>query len=122
MVGCDIVACSRIEKIYNRHKTFFLDKFLSKKEQIYIKNSNTLAGFWAIKEAASKALGVGISKECSFFDIIISKDDKNAPHIDFSQRVIKKFNIKSSSVSMAHDGGFAIAIVTIETLSKDNLA
>ncbi|MCV3508010.1 holo-ACP synthase [Campylobacter sp. CNRCH_2016_3089] len=114
MIGCDIVVCSRIEKIYERHKTLFLDKFLSKQEQSYIKNTNTLAGFWAIKEAASKALGVGISKECSFFDIIISKDDKNAPHISFSQKVIKEFNIKSASVSVAHDGGFAIAVVAIE--------
>ncbi|EAH4571992.1 TPA: holo-ACP synthase [Campylobacter lari] len=115
MIGCDIVVCSRIEKIYERHKTLFLDKFLSKQEQSYIKNTNTLAGFWAIKEATSKALGVGISKECSFFDIIISKDDKNAPHISFSQKVIQEFKIKSASVSVAHDGGFAIAVVAIET-------
>ncbi|EGK8096922.1 holo-ACP synthase [Campylobacter lari] len=115
MIGCDIVVCSRIEKIYERHKTLFLDKFLSKQEQSYIKNTNTLAGFWAIKEATSKALGVGISKECSFFDIIISKDDKNAPHISFSQKVMQEFKIKSASVSVAHDGGFAIAVVAIET-------
>ncbi|HEC1758807.1 TPA: holo-ACP synthase [Campylobacter lari] len=115
MIGCDIVVCSRIEKIYERHKTLFLDKFLSKQEQSYIKNTNTLAGFWAIKEAASKALGVGISKECSFFDIIISKDNKNAPHISFSQKVTQEFKIKSASVSVAHDGGFAIAVVAIKT-------
>ncbi|EAH7187469.1 TPA: holo-ACP synthase [Campylobacter lari] len=114
MIGCDIVACSRIESIYNRHNTLFLDKFLSKQEQTYIKNTNTIAGFWAIKEAASKALGVGISKECSFFDIIIFKDNKNAPHIKFSTKVMKEFDIKSASVSVAHDGGFAIAIVAIE--------
>ncbi|MCV3341130.1 holo-ACP synthase [Campylobacter lari] len=114
MIGCDIVACSRIESIYNRHNTLFLDKFLSKQEQAYIKNTNTIAGFWAIKEAASKALGVGISKECSFFDIIIFKDNKNAPHIKFSTKVMKEFDIKSTSVSVAHDGGFAIAVVAIE--------
>ncbi|EAI4812410.1 holo-ACP synthase [Campylobacter lari] len=114
MIGCDIVACSRIESIYNRHNTLFLDKFLSKQEQTYIKNTNTIAGFWAIKEAASKALGVGISKECSFFDIIIFKDNKNAPHIKFSTKVMKEFDIKSASVSVAHDGGFAIAVVAIE--------
>ncbi|BEK13624.1 holo-ACP synthase [Campylobacter lari] len=114
MIGCDIVACSRIESIYNRHNTLFLDKFLSKQEQTYIKHTNTIAGFWAIKEAASKALGVGISKECSFFDIIIFKDNKNAPHIKFSTKVMQEFDIKSASVSVAHDGGFAIAVVAIE--------
>ena len=56
-----------------------MDKFLSPKEQILIKNPATLAGLWAAKEAASKALGVGICELCSFFDIDISKDEKNAP-------------------------------------------
>lgn len=56
-VGCDIIAISRIEKfILDMAK--ILDKFLSPKEQILIKNPATLAGLWAAKEAASKALGV----------------------------------------------------------------
>lgn len=115
MIGCDIVACSRIEKIYNRHNKLFLDKFLSNEEQKYTKNINTIAGFWALKEATSKALGVGISKECSFFDIQIYKDQKNAPHIKLSPKILKEFNIKTISASIAHDGGFAIAVVAIET-------
>ncbi|ELZ6706051.1 4'-phosphopantetheinyl transferase superfamily protein, partial [Campylobacter jejuni] len=50
-VGCDIIAISRIEKIHSRHGKNFLDKFLSPKEQILIKNPATLAGLWAAKEA-----------------------------------------------------------------------
>ena len=68
-VGCDIIAISRMEKIHFRHGKNFLDKFLSQKEQMLIKNPATLAGLWAAKEAASKALGVGICECCSFFDI-----------------------------------------------------
>ena len=114
MVGCDIVAISRIEKIYQRHGKYFLDKFLDNNEQTYIKNSANIAGFWAAKEAASKALGVGISKECSFFDIKIFKDKKNAPKIEFSKKIKENFNIKSSSLSISHDGGFAIAVVVLD--------
>ena len=33
MIGCDIVAISRIEKIAKRHKQAFLDKFLNAREQ-----------------------------------------------------------------------------------------
>lgn len=114
MIGCDIVAISRIDKIFQRHGKSFLDKFLSKEEQKYIKNSTNIAGFWAAKEAISKALGVGISKECSFFDVQIYKNEKNAPFIKFSQKLIKNFDIKSSSLSISHDGGFAIAVVIID--------
>ncbi|WP_139898392.1 holo-ACP synthase [Campylobacter jejuni] len=99
-VGCDIIAISRIEKIHSRHGKNFLDKFLSPKEQILIKNPATLAG-------------VGICELCSFFDIEISKDEKNAPKLKYSQKITKDFNITQTSLSISHDNGFAIAIVAI---------
>ncbi|MBK1992303.1 holo-ACP synthase [Campylobacter sp. 2018MI35] len=113
-VGCDIVCISRIEKIYQKYGKNFLDKFLSQEEQKLIKNSKTLAGFWAAKEAASKALGVGISLECDFFDIQISKTKKNAPILNFSSKIQKNFNISSQSLSISHDGNFAIAVVVLK--------
>ena len=112
-VGCDIVAISRIEKIYQRHKNAFLDKFLSKDEQALFKSPASLAGLWAAKEATSKALGVGISKECGFFDIKIYKTAKNAPKLELSSKISKKFKVKTKSLSIAHDGGFAIAVVAL---------
>ncbi|MBK1973227.1 holo-ACP synthase [Campylobacter sp. TTU-622] len=113
-VGCDIVCISRIEKIYQKYGKNFLDKFLNQEEQKLIKNSKTLAGFWAAKEAASKALGVGISLECDFFDIQISKTKKNAPILNFSSKIQKNFNISSQSLSISHDGNFAIAVVVLK--------
>ncbi|MFQ6342727.1 holo-ACP synthase [Campylobacter sp. VTCC 70190] len=112
-VGCDIIAISRIEKIHARHGKAFLDKFLSVKEQKLIKSPASLAGLWAAKEAASKALGVGISQECGFFDIKISKDERNAPKLKYSQKIIKDFHITQTSLSISHDKGFAIAIVAL---------
>ncbi|AXP09017.1 holo-ACP synthase [Campylobacter hepaticus] len=112
-VGCDIVCISRIEKIHTRHGKNFLDKFLSPQEQILVKNPATLAGLWAAKEAASKALGLGICELCTFFDIQISKDKRNAPKLQYSQKLIHDFNIQESSLSISHDNGFAIAIVAI---------
>ncbi|ECX4264869.1 holo-ACP synthase [Campylobacter coli] len=112
-IGCDIVAISRIDTIYQKHGNAFLDKFLNQNEQKLIKSSSTLAGFWAAKEAASKALGVGICELCSFFDIEISKDEKNAPKLKYSQKITKDFNITQTSLSISHDNGFAIAIVAV---------
>ncbi|MBM0637579.1 holo-ACP synthase [Campylobacter sp. VicNov18] len=112
-VGCDIIAISRIEKIYARHGKNFLDKFLNAQEQMLVKSPATLAGLWAAKEAASKALGLGICELCTFFDIEISKDHRNAPKLKYSQKIINNFNITQTSLSISHDNGFAMAIVTI---------
>ena len=113
MIGIDIVKIDRISRLKARHGKLFLKRFLSDSEIALAKNDATLAGFWAAKEAASKALGVGISKECGFLDIMLSKDAKNAPKIKFSTKIYTNFNIKEASLSITHDGGFAVAAVMI---------
>lgn len=115
MIGCDIVLISRIEKIHARYKDKFLNKILLPSEQKLIKNPATLAGFFAAKEAVSKALGVGISQDCGFLDIEIYKDSKNAPKLKLSPLLKEHFKIKTSSLSIAHDGGFAIAVAALQS-------
>lgn len=114
MIGIDVVGISRIEKMFEKFGIKAYEKFLCEDEIKLIKRSETAAGFWAAKEAASKALGTGIGAECSFHDIIISKSPKNAPLISFSKKVVENFFIKKASLSIAHDNGFAIAVVSIE--------
>jgi holo-[acyl-carrier protein] synthase len=113
MIGIDIAVISRIEKMVEKFGNKALEKFLTNKEITLVKNSSSAAGFWAAKEAASKAIGTGIGKECSFFDITISKSKKGQPLIKYKKHIRKKFNIKISSVSITHDGGYAIAVVVI---------
>ena len=43
----------------------------------------------------------------------IKKNEKKAPHIVLNDNIIKKYNIKDISLSITHDGGFAIAVVII---------
>ena len=112
-IGTDITVISRIEKSYNRFGQKFLDRFLSKEEQQLSNRVESFAGYWASKEAISKALGCGIGAELSFLDITIYKDSKNAPHFKLSQKAQELHKIKSSSLSIAHDGGFAIATVIL---------
>lgn len=91
-----------------------LQKFLSAEEIVLVKNYSTAAGFWAAKEACSKALGCGIGNECGFHDIILSKSPKGAPLITLSQKVQQAFNISNTSVSITHDGDYAIAVVALQ--------
>ncbi len=115
MIGCDIVFIPRIEKIYARHGERFLDRFLSEEEKKLIKNPSSLAGFFAAKEATLKALGTGISMQSGFLDVRIIKDERNAPFVRLRQSLVDKFKIKSSSLSISHDGNFAIAVVVLES-------
>lgn len=113
MIGIDIVVISRIKSMREKFGDKFLEKFLNKDEIELVKSDSTAAGFWAAKEAASKAIGTGIGRECNFKDIIISKNKKNAPKIKYSKKVKKRFKIKKATISITHDGGFAIAVVAI---------
>lgn len=113
MIGIDLVKISRIEALEKKFKTKALERFLNKDEMALAKNPKTVAGFWAAKEAFSKALGVGIGAECSFFDIEIYKTQNGAPKIKPSQKIIQNFNIKDVALSITHDGEYAIAVVAI---------
>lgn len=117
MIGIDLVKIERIEKMYARFKERAYEKFLSKEEIALITKPSRAAGFWAAKEAASKALKSGIGSECNFHDIMLSLSPKGAPLIHFSEKVSKNFNIKEASVSITHDAGLAIAVVAIEKRS-----
>lgn len=111
MVGIDIVTIARIEKMFEKFGLKAYERFLSTKEIALITSPSTAAGFWAAKEAASKAIGTGIGKECGFLDIKLSKNKRGAPKIKYVKAVRKKFKIKASHLSITHDGGFAIAVV-----------
>jgi len=112
-IGTDIVAISRIEKSIQKFGDKFIDRFLNESEKELAKKVESIAGFWATKEAISKALGCGIGYRLSFHDIIIYKDERNAPHFRLSDKAQKLHQIKESSISIAHDGGFAIAVAII---------
>lgn len=114
MVGIDLIKTSRMNRLIGRFGDKALQKFLSPVEILLVKNYKTAAGFWATKEACSKALGVGIGSECAFHDITITKTVKGAPQITLSKSITQKFNISDTSVSITHDGEYAIAVVVIE--------
>ena len=111
MIGIDIASIQRIEKMYEKFGEKAYKRFLNEDEIALVKSSNTAAGFWAAKEAASKALGTGIGKECSFHDIKIKKNKLGAPKLKYKKEIRKKFKIKKSHLSITHDQGLAIAVV-----------
>ena len=115
MIGIDLIKLDRMKHFMERFGDRGLHKFLSENEILLVKNHRNAAGFWAAKEACSKALGCGIGSECSFHDIILSKTQKGAPLITLSSNVTQRFGVTSLSVSITHDGDYAIAVVALES-------
>ncbi len=119
MIGIDLIKIQRMQKMMERFGDKALKRFLSPQEILHVKNPNNAAGFWAAKEACSKALGTGIGSECSFHDMSISKTPKGAPQLTLSKKLQEHFNIQDISLSITHDGDYAIAVVAIEIASKN---
>lgn len=113
MIGIDIVAINRVEKFVKKFGDRALSKFLSEDEIKIAKKIETVAGFWSAKEAISKALKTGIGSEVGFLDIKIHKDKKNAPYFELSKGLKERFKIGETSLSISHDGGFAIAVAVV---------
>ncbi len=118
MIGIDTVRVARIAKMKERFGDKALRRFLNEEEMKLASSSHSHAGYWAAKEAISKALGVGISAKCSFFDIKLHKDEKNAPYFTLSRRIIEEFEITNTSLSITHDGEYAVAVASIESNQK----
>ena len=140
MVGVDLVAIARIERLIGKYGVSFLQHFLRKSEislcikkvqsgevgesidlDAHLKNADIsrfadishfdishfnverIAGFYAAKEAISKALRCGISKNLTFKDIKLSKDSRGAPKAKLSKRAKKHFKVKKIYLSITHD-------------------
>lgn len=118
MLGVDLIKISRMEHLLERFGEKALERFLCETEISLVKNFKTAAGFWAAKEAFSKAIGTGIGAHCSFHDIKIYKDEKGAPYIAVSKHLVQHHKIIESALSITHDGEYAIAVVTLSLESS----
>lgn len=112
-IGTDIVSIERIKSMTDKYGVKFQERFLTPEETDPSRRVESLAGLWAAKEAIAKALGCGIGAELAFHDIIIKKDAKGAPFFVLSSDAQNRHHVQTSSLSISHDGGFAIAVAAI---------
>ena len=117
--GIDLLKIKRIEKIYKKYEQKFLKKFFSDKEIEQINKSKIekvkkIAGKISSKEAASKALGTGISNGITFKDFEILNESNGCPKLKFYGVAKTKLkNLSSSSISITHDGEYVVSVVTL---------
>ena len=124
-VGVDLVKIERWERI--------LEKFPARAEKIFTaeeiahcekkgkKRAESYAALWGAREAAGKALGIGIVGS-AWQDAYVTWTKWGAPLIHlqgtFAKRA-KELGIKDMSISISHEENMAIAVVVMAGGSDD---
>ncbi|CZF83714.1 Holo-[acyl-carrier-protein] synthase [Grimontia celer] len=121
-LGTDIVEIERLEKIIARTGDAFAKRVLTENELETYSGSNFPARFlakrFAVKEAASKALGTGIACGVTFHDFEVSNDELGKPVVDFSgvaRRLADERGVKNIFLTIADEKRYAVATVLLET-------
>ena len=121
-IGTDLVEIKRIESINSIDK--FANKILSKNELSLFnslkeeKKITFLSKQFAGKEAISKAIGTGITKQTRFKDIEILRDENGKPilnAIDGFKKYMNDLGITKTHVSLSDERNYAIAFAVLET-------
>jgi holo-[acyl-carrier protein] synthase len=117
--GVDIVEVARVYRAVERHGERFLARIYTGTEVArYGGRVDELAGRFAAKEAASKALGVGLrhmsAHGIGWHDVEVLSDRFGKPVLRLSGRarvLAEEQGLRQWSVSLSHDREYAIALV-----------
>ena len=119
-IGIDIVDIARINTLLQRHGMRFLKRICSPEEIDYCMkrhdSPSCIAGRFAVKEAAFKALSAGRSSGISFQDISVDIAH-GAPLLRLTGKAHELSRLKGAGqyhVSISHDKGCAVAVVILE--------
>ncbi|WP_343153110.1 holo-ACP synthase [Buchnera aphidicola] len=120
-IGIDLIKIKRIKNIVFRLGNKLPLRILSNEEwKNFLVHSNKvrfLAKCFVIKEAASKALGIGIQKKVSFKNFQIENDFLGKPKLNLfkeAKKIATFFDIKSIHVSFTDEKNYASAVVIME--------
>jgi holo-[acyl-carrier protein] synthase len=120
-LGLDLVSIERMRGVLERHGERFVRRILTdlEKEQLADRadQAEAVAGRFAIKEAAFKALGG--PRTVWWRDIQVVREASGAPRIEWrgpALACLSELGEVRTFVSLTHDGGMAAAVVVLETL------
>lgn len=121
-IGIDITEIDRIAKLLERQGDALWNRILAPVERREIASDKRrveyLAGRFAAKEAASKALGTGLGK-VSLHDLQVTNNENGAPILTLhgnAAEVAASLGITRVHLSISHSEHYAVAQVIAETL------
>lgn len=124
-IGTDIVEIERVARLLARYGERFLRRVFTEVEEAYAARSartaERLAGRFAVKEAALKALGTGKSRDILWRDVETVPGPLGRPVVKLhgaARTHMEKLGGTTVHGTIAHDGGKAIAFVIIEKADK----
>ena len=115
--GVDIIEIPRIKQVLDRYGQRFLNRVFTPDESAYCRGrAPNLAGRFAAKEAAMKALGTGV-RGVSWKDIEVIRADSGAPSLRLHGRAEKRaewLQVGEMSLSISHSREYAVAFVVAQ--------
>ena len=115
--GVDIIEIPRIKRVLDRYGQRFLNRVFTPAEIAYCRGrAPNLAGRFAAKEAAMKALGTGV-RGVSWKDIEVIRADSGAPSLRLHGRAEKRaqrLQVGEMSLSISHSREYAVAFVVAQ--------
>lgn len=121
LLGVDMVEVARLRRTVERHPAF-LQLHFTEEERTCAESLPAgrrfefLAGRFAAKEAALKALGTGISGGVLLSEVETLSAASGAPVLRLHGAALKLAEgggVTRFEVSISHDGGFAVAVVLL---------
>ena len=118
-IGTDIVECSRIGNMIEKHDSLFLQRVYTDWEIEYCSGRKSsvqhYAGRWAAKEAILKSFGTGWAKGIAWTDIEIKNAMGGKPSVTLhgeARTLCKKMGIEEVLISISHCNSHATAFAT----------
>ena len=119
--GIDLVEIARIEEVLSKRSDRFVSHVLHDAELPAFEESrfkgSMLAKRFAVKEAATKALGTGQAQNVLLRHFYVLHNEHGKPELyadDEAKRQCDKQGINAMHVSISDEGGYAIAQVILE--------
>ena len=112
--GVDIIEIERIQRALERWGDRFLRRIYTEDEAAYCRGRPpNLAGRFAAKEAAMKALGTGL-RGVGWKDIEVIRNEAGAPSVLLHGRAkvrAETLGVRKMSLSLSHSRNYAVAFV-----------
>jgi holo-[acyl-carrier protein] synthase len=113
-IGTDLVEIRRVERLVRLYGPRFTDRVYTPGElERCGGRMESLAARWAVKEAVMKALGSGLG-EVALLEIETIHQSGGQPGLRLHGRAQERadaLGLHSWAISIAHDGGMAVAFV-----------
>ena len=120
LLGLDLTEVARVSELLDRWGERFLDRVFLPGEVLRGRRhprafAEHVAGRFAAKEAAMKALGTGW-RGIAFKEIVVGRQKSGKPHVEFRGRALERarsLRVLKAEVSITHTKTIAAAVVAL---------